>query len=93
MSVEDRGSVQSGRLRWPRHPDHPPSRPESMALYTYLLDVDGELADQFDVRGRVVARQLATARVLQVEAGGWDRESLECDMGIPGRVRPVGNIP
>jgi CRP/FNR family cyclic AMP-dependent transcriptional regulator len=43
-----------------------------MALYTYLLDVDGELADQFDVRSRVVARQLATARVLQVDAGDWD---------------------
>ncbi len=45
-----------------------------MALYTYLLDADGELADEFDVRARIAARQLATARVLQVGAG-------ECDLG------------
>ncbi|MGB8878670.1 MAG: hypothetical protein WCD11_20275, partial [Solirubrobacteraceae bacterium] len=61
-----------GPLRWPRHPDLAGTRPESIVLYTYLLDADGELADEFDVRARIAARQLATARVLQVGAGGCD---------------------
>jgi CRP-like cAMP-binding protein len=53
-----------------------PRRPEPSALYAYLLDADDELAEEFDVRGRVAVRQLATARVLQVGVGdcelsGW----------------------
>jgi CRP/FNR family transcriptional regulator, cyclic AMP receptor protein len=74
VSLQDRGVSRPGPLRWPRHPDLPGARPESIALYTYLLDADGELADEFDVRARIAARQLATARVLQVGAG-------ECDLG------------
>jgi CRP/FNR family transcriptional regulator, cyclic AMP receptor protein len=74
VSVEDRRVVQPGPLRWPRHPDLAGGRPESIALYTYLLDADGELSDEFDVRARIAARQLATARVLQVGTG-------ECDLG------------
>ena len=50
-----------------------PRRPESNALYAYLLDADDGLAEEFDVRGRLAARQLATARVLQVGVG-------ECDL-------------
>lgn len=71
MSVEDRG-VQRGPLRWPRHPQLAGDAPESFALYTYLLDADGELAEEFDVRSRIAARQLATARVLQVGVGACD---------------------
>jgi CRP/FNR family cyclic AMP-dependent transcriptional regulator len=74
VTVEDRGVVQNGPLRWPRHPDLGGARAESIALYTYLLDSDGELAEEFDVRARIAARQLATARVLQVGIG-------ECDLG------------
>ena len=72
MSVEDRGVSRSAPLRWPRHPDLSGAQPESIALYTYLLDADGELADEFEVRARVAARQLATARVLQVGIGACD---------------------
>jgi len=72
VSLEQRGLSRPGPLRWPRHPDLPGAKPESIALYTYLLDADGELADEFDVRARIAARQLATARVLQVGAGGCD---------------------
>jgi CRP/FNR family transcriptional regulator, cyclic AMP receptor protein len=75
VSVEDRGVVQPGPLRWPRHPQLAGDAPESIALYTYLLDADGELADEFDVRARIAARQLATARVLQVAVGA-------CDLGL-----------
>ena len=71
MSVEDRG-VQRGPLRWPRHPQLAGDAPESFALYTYLLDADGELAEEFDVRSRIAARQLATARVLQLGVGACE---------------------
>ena len=72
MSVEDRGVAQPGPLRWPRHPQLAGDQPESIALYTYLLDADGELAEEFDVRARIAARQLATARVLQLAVGACD---------------------
>ncbi len=59
-------------MRWSRHPQLAGDRPESIALFTYLLDADRELAEEFDVRARVAARQLATARVLQVGVGACD---------------------
>jgi len=46
-----------------------PRRAETSALYAYVLDADDELAEEFDVRGRIAVRQLATARVLQVGVG------------------------
>jgi CRP-like cAMP-binding protein len=49
-----------------------PRRPEPSALYAYLLDADPELAEEFDIRGRVAVRQLATARVLPVAVGAGD---------------------
>jgi len=72
VSVEDRGVVQPGPLRWPHHPQLAGDQPESIALYTYLLDADVELAEGFDVRTRIAARQLATARVLHVGVGACD---------------------
>jgi len=74
VPAEHRGASHPGPLRWPRHPDVAAAKPASIALYIYLLDADGELADEFDVRARIAARQLATARVLQVGVG-------ECDLG------------
>jgi CRP/FNR family transcriptional regulator, cyclic AMP receptor protein len=74
VSGEDRRVVQPGRLRWPRHPVPSGPPPESIALYTYLLDADGELAEELDVPARIAARQLATAKVLQVETGACDLE-------------------
>jgi CRP/FNR family cyclic AMP-dependent transcriptional regulator len=72
VTVRDGGSVQRGPFRWPDRPGLVPRRAEPSALYTYLLDADDELADEFDVRGRVAVRQLATARVLQVGVGDCD---------------------
>ncbi len=43
--------------------------PESRPLYAYLLDADDDLAQEFDVRMRLSARQLATARVLDAGVG------------------------
>jgi CRP/FNR family transcriptional regulator, cyclic AMP receptor protein len=48
--------------------------PESIALYAYLLDADEELAEELDIPARIAARQLATARVVQVEVGACDLE-------------------
>ena len=75
MSLRDGGSVQRGPPRWPARPGLVPRRPEPSALYTYLLDADAELADEFDIRGRVAVRQLATARVLHVGVGDCDLSS------------------
>jgi CRP/FNR family cyclic AMP-dependent transcriptional regulator len=72
VSVEGRGIFPHGPLRWRRHPQLAGDAPESIALYAYLLDIDGELADEFDVRARIAARQLATARVLQLGVGACD---------------------
>ena len=72
MTLRDGGSVERGPFRWPAAPGLVPRRPEPSALYAYLLDADPDLAEEFDVRGRVAVRQLATARVLQVGVGDCD---------------------
>jgi len=74
VSGDDRRVVQPGPVRWPRHPVVSGAPPESIALYTYLLDSDCELAEDLDVPVRIAARQLATARVLQLETGACDLE-------------------
>ncbi len=47
-------------------------RPESPPLYTYVLDADDDLAQELDVRTRIAARQVATARVLEARPGPCD---------------------
>lgn len=69
MKGGDSGMDEPGPLRWPSRPGLVPRRPESSPLYAYLLDADDGLAEEFDVRTRLAARQLATARVLQVGVG------------------------
>jgi hypothetical protein len=73
MSIEDERVGQPGPLRWPRHADLERRLPESTALYTYLLDADDDLAEEFDVRARIAARHLTTVRVIDAEVG-------ECDL-------------
>jgi CRP-like cAMP-binding protein len=55
------------------HPHLGRRTPLSPSLYAYLLDVDDDLAQEFDVRMRFAARQVATARVLDADVG-------ECDL-------------
>ncbi|HLI60057.1 MAG TPA: helix-turn-helix domain-containing protein [Solirubrobacteraceae bacterium] len=60
-------------MQWPTLPaplsEHGDPHP---ARYCYLLDADPDLADVFDIRTRLVVRQGAIARVLDVPAGnGW----------------------
>jgi CRP/FNR family cyclic AMP-dependent transcriptional regulator len=64
----------TGPIRWPPATEVARRPPESASLYTYLLDADDDLAQEFDIRMRVAARQVATVRVLSAEAG-------PCDLG------------
>jgi hypothetical protein len=63
------------RLRWPRAA-RPGDQPSPRPLYVYLLDVDDDLADRFDPRMRLAARQLATARMLTAAVGRCDLRPL-----------------
>jgi CRP/FNR family transcriptional regulator, cyclic AMP receptor protein len=60
-------------------------QPEATSLYAYLLDEDDDLADEFDIRTRLAARQLATARVLHAVVGEYDLAPLFDAVGLgPG---------
>jgi len=74
MSIEGRDVIRLGSPRWPPR-SAGPKQLESPPLYTYLLDADDDLAEELDARMRFAARQLATARVLDIETGGCDLES------------------
>jgi CRP/FNR family transcriptional regulator, cyclic AMP receptor protein len=56
-------------------PAHPPGpdplrlRRRPRASYCYLLDADADLAQEFDLRMRIVARQVATAVVFDLPVG------------------------
>jgi CRP/FNR family transcriptional regulator, cyclic AMP receptor protein len=43
--------------------------------YAYLFDLDDDLAQEFDLRMRAVARQIATVRVTELPTGEWDPSS------------------
>lgn len=51
-------------------------RPAATALHVYLLDADDDLAEQFDIRTRLAARQGTTVRVMAAEAGDCDLQAL-----------------
>ncbi|HWF35269.1 MAG TPA: helix-turn-helix domain-containing protein [Solirubrobacteraceae bacterium] len=74
-----KGSALSG------HPHLGRRKPLSPSLYTYLLDADDDLAQEFDVRMRLAVRQVATARVLDAEVGACDLSRwFEAVDGGPG---------
>ena len=80
MSFEDRDVVRLGTPRWSgRSADA--KEPASPPLFTYLLDVDDDLAEELDIRMRFAARQLATARVLEAETGECELESWFATVG------------
>jgi CRP/FNR family transcriptional regulator, cyclic AMP receptor protein len=58
--------VDADAPEWRRRTRHPP---EAIALHTYLLDADDDLAEQFDLRTRFAVRQGTTVRVLEAPAG------------------------
>jgi CRP/FNR family transcriptional regulator, cyclic AMP receptor protein len=72
VSPDGQRLADLGSFKWPD--DLARRRPESSALYAYVLDSDDDLADEFDIRTRLAARQVATARVIEAAVG-------ECDLG------------
>jgi CRP/FNR family transcriptional regulator, cyclic AMP receptor protein len=86
VSTDDQGTVGRSPLRWPRAAGATRREPDSRSLYAYLLDLDDDLAEEFDIRARISARQLATVRVLeagvgQSDLGGWF-EAARGGMGL-----------
>jgi CRP/FNR family transcriptional regulator, cyclic AMP receptor protein len=72
VSTDDQGTVEYAPRWWPRHPEATTHRADPRSLYAYLLDLDDDLAQEFDIRARVSARQVATVRVLEAEVGESD---------------------
>jgi len=75
MATEDQAAfddeVERRPISWRRR-EVPKRRPDPTSLYIYVLDEDSDLADEFDIRTRLAARQLATARVLRARVGEHD---------------------
>lgn len=71
-------------VHWPSLPEALSDVPEPHpARYCYLLDVDADLADSFDLRTRLIVRQVATARVLDLRAGGrWQDDPAGARGGL-----------
>ena len=72
VSTDDQKAGANGSLRWPRTARPPQRQADSRSLYGYLLDLDDDLAEEFDIRSRVSARQLATVKLLEAEVGDGD---------------------
>jgi CRP/FNR family transcriptional regulator, cyclic AMP receptor protein len=54
---------------WPAPTEGGTREPRSPGSFCYLLDVDTDLAEEFDPRMRMVVRQIATVPVVDVPAG------------------------
>lgn len=72
MSSDHADAVPRPTPPW-RERAEPARQLSSPALFGYLLDLDDDLAEELEVRMRFLARQHATARLLDAESG-------ECDL-------------
>ena len=63
------------------HQPRPPARRREPGRYCYLFDVDDDLAGALDLRMRLVARPMATARVEVVSAGEFELIPLFAQLG------------
>lgn len=75
VSTDDQQADARAPLRWPRPNGSARRRADARPLYGYLLDLDDDLAEEFDIRSRVSARQLATVKLLEVDVGESDLTS------------------
>lgn len=69
MTGTNRRISQPGPLKWPARPGSGSASARSSPLYTYVLDADEGLARELDLRSRIAARQLATAKLVQLAVG------------------------
>jgi CRP/FNR family transcriptional regulator, cyclic AMP receptor protein len=69
-----------------RDPEHPVQRARQRprASYCYLLDADADLAEEFDVRMRMVVRQVATVVAFEISVGNCD----PARWSVPGDAAP-----
>jgi CRP/FNR family cyclic AMP-dependent transcriptional regulator len=72
MSSKGGDALTRAGEQWPGSPI-PARRPHAAPLFGYVLDLDDDLAEDVELRMRLSARQHATARLLDAEAG-------ECDL-------------
>jgi CRP/FNR family transcriptional regulator, cyclic AMP receptor protein len=69
MTGRNRRITQPGPLKWPARPGTGPASSRSSPFYIYVLDADQGLAQELDLRGRIAARPLATAKLVQLPVG------------------------
>jgi CRP/FNR family transcriptional regulator, cyclic AMP receptor protein len=69
MERRSQGPVRERPSLLPAPSARTPQRRRTAQTYCYLLDADADLADELDLRMRVVARQVATAEVVEIEPG------------------------
>jgi CRP-like cAMP-binding protein len=90
--LKDDISTEQDRVVW-QSPwpggEAPAPRPSA---HRYLLDVDPDLADELDVRMRLVARPAATALTLSVDPGEIDLSELLAAVGGGPGVLVVGGV-
>ena len=72
VSTDDQKAAARAPLRWPRTDRSGRRQADARSLYGYLLDLDDDLADEFDIRSRVSVRQLATVKLLEADVGDGD---------------------
>lgn len=71
MLPPDADPVQPRAQSWPTLSETS-AESRAPASYCYLLDADADLADEFDLRMRIVVRQVATALVFEAPVGEFD---------------------
>lgn len=74
MSSDGGDPLVRGESEWPARV-RPARRPSAAPLFGYLFDLDDDLAGELEVRMRPSARQHATARLLDADAGECDLSS------------------
>jgi Family of unknown function (DUF5996) len=76
------------------YPAPPSSRERTVAGGAYFDTTLGEFILPYDTVATAPNLEalllfLSTTYAAAAETGGWDREALECPIGVPGRVRPL----
>lgn len=85
MPLGDREDADGRTPQWPPRRGPRARRGEEPPAHCYLLDVDDELAEAFDVRMRLAARHAITATVRDAPVGPCDLEpAFEAVAGGPG---------
>ena len=78
----------------PDHEQRPSAAAAGAVSYCYLLDADADLAEEFDIRMRMVARRAATVVVFEIPVGDCDpAQWTVAGDGAPGLLCSTGSSP